>query len=133
VEVNERLAVDTNSVIDLIRKGTPAATVFRSDKTILLPLPVLGELFAGAYASTRNADNIAALERVIAQWSVISPDAETAREYGRVRSRLREMPDATQARRNDLWIAALCIQHNLPLLTNDRGFDVIPGLTVVRA
>lgn len=133
MEVNERLAVDTNAVIDLIRRGTPAATAFRSDRTILLPLPVLGELFAGAYASTRKADNIAALERVLAQWIVLSPDQETAREYGNVRSRLHEMPDATQARRNDLWIAALCIQHNLPLLTNDRGFDIIHGLTVVRS
>lgn len=132
MEVNERLAVDTNTVIDLLRSGTPAAAAFRSDRTILLPLPVLGELFAGAYASARTADNLAALERVIAQWVVISPDQETAREYGRVRSRLREMADATQARRNDLWIAALCIQHDIPLLTNDRGFDVIHGLTVVR-
>ena len=32
---------------------------------------------------------------------------------------------------NDFWIAALCIQHGLPLLTNDKGFDNIPGLTVI--
>ena len=83
-----------------------------------------------AYFAAQRAED--QLERVIAQWVVISPDQETAREYGRVRSRLREMADATQARRNDLWIAALCIQHDLPLLTNDRGFDVIHGLTVVR-
>lgn len=67
MELNERLAVDTNTVIDLIRTGTPAAAAFRSHRTILLPLPVLGELFAGAYASARTADNLAALERVIAK------------------------------------------------------------------
>ena len=32
---------------------------------------------------------------------------------------------------NDLWIAALCLQHTLPLLTNDRGFDSIEGLRVI--
>jgi predicted nucleic acid-binding protein len=32
---------------------------------------------------------------------------------------------------NDLWIAALCLQHDLPLLTNDHGFDHIAGLTVI--
>lgn len=32
---------------------------------------------------------------------------------------------------NDLWIAALCLQHALPLLTNDRGFDTIDGLAVI--
>jgi len=33
--------------------------------------------------------------------------------------------------RLDVWIAALCIQHDVPLLTNDRGFDTIPELTVI--
>jgi predicted nucleic acid-binding protein len=32
---------------------------------------------------------------------------------------------------NDLWIAALCIQHSLPLLTNDRGFNGIENLEVI--
>ena len=39
--------------------------------------------------------------------------------------------EARSSKVNDLWIAALCIQHNLPLLTHDRGFDHIAGLTVV--
>jgi predicted nucleic acid-binding protein len=29
---------------------------------------------------------------------------------------------------NDLWIAALCRQHNLPLLSRDRHFDFVPGV-----
>jgi tRNA(fMet)-specific endonuclease VapC len=29
---------------------------------------------------------------------------------------------------NDLWIAALCRQHDLPLLSRDRHFDRVPGL-----
>jgi predicted nucleic acid-binding protein len=37
----------------------------------------------------------------------------------------------TASKINDLWIAALCIQHNLPLLTNDAGFDHISRLTVI--
>lgn len=32
---------------------------------------------------------------------------------------------------HDLWIAALCLQHRLPLLSNDRDFDDIEGLQVV--
>lgn len=130
--MNDGLAVDSNAVIDLIREGGAAAVAFRDYKTILLPLPVLGELFTGAYSSERKTANVAAVERVIAHWTILSPDPETAREYGRVRARLREMSITTPARLNDLWIAALCIQHSVPLLTNDRGFDVIAGLTVIR-
>jgi tRNA(fMet)-specific endonuclease VapC len=29
---------------------------------------------------------------------------------------------------NDVWIAALCRQHGLPLLSRDRHFDVVPGI-----
>jgi predicted nucleic acid-binding protein len=32
---------------------------------------------------------------------------------------------------NDLWIAALCLQHRLPLLTNDKDFEGIEGLDLV--
>jgi tRNA(fMet)-specific endonuclease VapC len=28
---------------------------------------------------------------------------------------------------NDLWIAALCRQHSLPLLSRDRHFDFVAG------
>jgi len=131
VGLNDRLAADSNAVIDWIREGGTAASALRDYATILLPLPVLGELFTGAYSSERKADNIAAVERVVAQWTVLAPDAETAREYGRLRARLREMPRISQSRMNDLWIAALCLQHSVPLLTNDRGFATVPGLTVV--
>lgn len=129
--LKERLAADSNAVIDWIREGGAAAAALQEYATILLPLPVLGELFTGAYSSERKADNVAAVERIIARWTVLSPDAETAREYGRIRARFREMPRISQNRLNDLWIAALCIQHQVPLLTNDRGFDAIAGLNVI--
>jgi tRNA(fMet)-specific endonuclease VapC len=29
---------------------------------------------------------------------------------------------------NDVWIAALCRQHRLPLLSRDRHFDGVPGI-----
>ena len=32
---------------------------------------------------------------------------------------------------NDLWIAALCRQHSLPLLSRDRHFDQVAGLNRV--
>lgn len=49
-------------------------------------------------------------------------------DYGILRARY--SANLSIAKVNDLWIAALCLQHNLPLLTNDRGFDAIAGLTI---
>ena len=95
----------------------------------MLPLPVAGELFAGAYTSEQTAENLSDIETIAAKWKLVAPDLDTARIYGRLRGDTR-FP-ASVGRMNDLWIAALCIQHDLPLLTNDRGFDSIPGLTTL--
>jgi len=93
-----------------------------------LPLPVVGELFFGTEASREDVQHDA-LEDLLIRWIILSPDIETARLYGKLRAK--QMAEIGSAKRNDLWIAALCLQHELPLLTNDRGFDPIDGLTVL--
>ena len=124
--MNEPFAVDANAVVDLLRADRPNPPQLGDASDVFLPLPVAGELFAGAFASKRSDGNLADLEQLIARWTVLEPNIDTARVYGRLRGDSR-FPMST-SRRNDLWIAALCVQHNLPLLTNDSGFDSIPGL-----
>lgn len=126
----ERLCIDTNSVIELLR-GSVAPSVFPFSRRVVLPVPALGELLTGAYSSRRTQENLAALKKLTSAWTLLAPDEETAHVYGRLRAIVRDMPQSTEARMNDLWIAALCIQHSLPLLTKDHGFDVMPGLSVI--
>lgn len=126
----ERLAVDTNAVIAWLRTGIANPPPLRGAHTILVPLPVIGELYTGAYSSRMRDENLLAVRDVLARHSVTRPDEETARIYGELRARLR-LQDIRQAKINDVWIAALCIQHDLPLLTNDRGFDTFAELTVI--
>src|SRR5436853_4718186 len=46
----------------------------------------------------------------------------------------RESSDTTgSAERNDFWIAAVCLQHSVPLLSNDKSFDEIDGLQVMHS
>ena len=126
----ERLAVDANAIIGWLRANDSAPPPLRGAITIVVPLPVLGELYAGAFSSTRREENLGAIDAVLAKHTVLRPDEVTARTYGEIRGRLR-LRDIGQSKRNDLWIAALCIQHDLPLLTRDDGFDAITGLTVI--
>lgn len=128
--MTERLVVDTNVVVALLRGDRPVSEVLRTGSDVLLPLPVIGELFAGSHYSHRVAENLAKVEEIVATWPVLHPDLSTARVYGQLRGRTGSAP-VTPSRLNDLWIAALCLQHSVPLLTNDRGFDVIPGLTLI--
>ncbi|HEX6098368.1 MAG TPA: PIN domain-containing protein [Thermoanaerobaculia bacterium] len=116
-------------MIDLLRPDRPNPAPLRNARYIFLPLPAAGELFAGAHYSDRQDENLAKVEEVVAMWSVLHPDLHTARVYGRLRGSAHQQ--LSTSRVNDLWIAALCIQHDLPLLTNDGGFDQVPGLRTI--
>jgi tRNA(fMet)-specific endonuclease VapC len=53
-------------------------------------------------------------------------DAETAQQYGEVKNKLRlkgrPLPE------NDIWIAALALQHDLILVTHDAHFQEVESL-----
>lgn len=80
--------------------------------------------------SSRPRNDLEIVEKFVARHDILVPDVETARLYGTIRARQR-LHDIRASKMNDLWIAALCLQHDLPLLTNDRGFDSIGGLDVI--
>ena len=126
----DRIAVDANAAIEWLRTENPDPTAFRRTQSVVFPLPVIGELYAGAFASTSRQTNLARLESFLSTGEIIKPDEETARVYGRIRAQMR-LTSIRASKMNDLWIAALCLQHALPLLTNDRGFDSIAGLSVI--
>lgn len=80
----------------------------------------------GAWKSTRVQENLAQIEEFALRNNVLSCDLETARQYGRVKHYLqqkgRPLPE------NDIWIAALALQHDLRLITRDAHFQEIEGL-----
>jgi predicted nucleic acid-binding protein len=57
---------------------------------------------------------------------VLAVTARTATTYATLRVALRERGTPIPA--NDAWIAALTLQHQLPVLTRDRHFDTVPGV-----
>jgi tRNA(fMet)-specific endonuclease VapC len=124
-----RLAVDTNAAVDYLRPDRVPPPQLADAEQIFLPLPVLGELYAGAFSSARQDENIRAIQDLVEKSTVLVPMLDSARIYGQLRARVRGIIHTSKL--NDLWIAALCLQHNLPLLTNDSGFDHIAGLSVI--
>jgi tRNA(fMet)-specific endonuclease VapC len=57
---------------------------------------------------------------------LLLPDERTAERYGDLKAELarlgKPVPD------NDLWIAAIARQYDLPLATRDTHFTHVPGL-----
>jgi len=127
----EPFVVDTNAVIDWMRPGRPGPPQLAGARKVLLPIAVLGELYFGAFSTARPEHHIRLIEAEVRQWIRLDTDENTARVYGSLRAELGKAV-ITPSKSNDLWIAALCIQHDLPLLTNDRGFERIARLRVVR-
>jgi tRNA(fMet)-specific endonuclease VapC len=130
--VSERLALDTSAAVDYLRNDRQSPPQIDTATEVVIPLPVIGELFHGASCSALPAASHALVEDIIVRWEPLIPNVATARIYGEIRAALfRTTGNLATSKVNDLWIAALCIQHDFPLLTNDAGFDRVPGLTVI--
>ena len=89
----------------------------------------MGELYYGERKSGRAAANVQRVDELAAQNAVLNCDLETAQHYAIIREALRAKGRSLPE--NDLWIAALALQHNLILVSRDAHFDEIEGLNVV--
>lgn len=134
----ERLAFDANAAIDSLRPNRPFPRPLKAARRLFMPIFVLAELRVGVTRSQRSAENSVAVDDLARRCVVLLPDLETIEFYVRVRAdiaRVRSVPQSLEKREgfgHDLWIAALCRQHDLPLLTNDGLFDHVTGLHVVK-
>jgi tRNA(fMet)-specific endonuclease VapC len=133
----ERLVLDTNAAVDFFRLSRQEPPPIQEADELVVPLFVLAELKLGIERSDRKAENAELLARFLRRCSILLPDASTPDYYLQARRSIpsgRALPATAQrleALNHDLWIAALCVQHKLPLLTNDRDFDGIEGLEVI--
>ena len=124
-----KLALDTHRYTDLCR-GNPSVvkTVELADE-VWLPFIVLGELRAGFAVGTQGPHNEAILRRFLLKpgVDVLYPDEQTTHHYAAIYRQLRKQ--GTPIPTNDMWIAALVLQHSLSLCDRDAHFDALPQLT----
>jgi len=134
----ERLVVDAVAAVDYLNPARSAPPAFEDVDHLVLPLPVLGELRFGALNAAPSWRNLVTkqLEDFVSRCDLLLPTAETADFYAQVRSQKTFPPNISGKRQvhllNDLWTAALCLQYQLPLLSNDRDFEGILGLELIR-
>jgi hypothetical protein len=57
---------------------------------------------------------------------ILDVDQETTIYYATLRTELKKAGTPIPA--NDVWVAALCRQYRLPILSRDRHFDIVAGL-----
>jgi tRNA(fMet)-specific endonuclease VapC len=91
-----------------------------------LPVIVLGEYQFGLLGARNRERRLVWLKELARHWTVLEVSVDTAATYAEIRHTLKGK--ATPIPSNDVWIAALARQHNLPILSADSHFDVIPGI-----
>ena len=120
--------LDTNAVIAVFAGDPLLQSVLVAAAKIATPTIALGELYYGANKSSRRQANVSRIDQFAAANDVLDVDPATAREYGAIKEQLRSkgrpLPE------NDIWIAAIAIQHGLTLVTRDAHFGDIAGLTL---
>jgi len=120
------MILDTNG-LSAIADGDPAVEpILRKAADVAIPVIVLGEYRYGIQQSRDRQRYEQWLAESTRHYLVLDIDEETANLYAALRSELRKSGSPIPS--NDVWIAALCRQHSLPLLSRDRHFDSVRGL-----
>lgn len=118
------MIIDTN-VYSAADMGSPIAiTSMKSASTIELPVVVIGELVSGFMGGNKHSKNQKQLDKFLAEEGVKVLDITslTAMHYANLTVIARKNGRALA--NNDIWIAALALEHDLPLATFDKDFVV---------
>jgi tRNA(fMet)-specific endonuclease VapC len=118
--------LDTNALFAVADDEPGVVKVYRQAVSMELPVIVLGEYRFGIGQSRRPSEYERWLRKLIAATRVLVIEEETSRHYAGIRAALKKAGRPIPS--SDLWIAALCRQHRLPLLSQDRHFDAVDGL-----
>lgn len=123
------LLVDTSFVVDFFHGDPVLGWMLEQAHAVYVPVVVLAELLAGARRSQRVAKNLKQIEEFASRSVVLSCDHVTASHYADIYNRLRTR--GTPIPENDMWIAAVAMQHELPIAARDAHFDNVDSLVRV--
>jgi len=126
-----KIALDTNRYSDLVKGDAEAMKVVADASEVCISVIVLGELRAGFKRGTQESRNEATLRKFLAKPNarILYPDYMTSILYGTLDATLRAKGTAIPT--NDIWIAALTVQHSLMLFTRDQHFKHLPQVVIV--
>ncbi len=123
--------LDTNHASWLMAQQAPFAARLRQAQVagdqFGISITVLGELYYAVYASQRSAENLRRLQSLIGVLLLWPFDALAAQEFGRIqaeqKAKGRPIPPL------DAQIAAVARVNDLVILTDDKHFTFVDGIT----
>ncbi|MDZ4742272.1 MAG: type II toxin-antitoxin system VapC family toxin [Verrucomicrobiota bacterium] len=120
---------DTNALSDYADGSASLKEVIKFSKGFYLPVIVLGEYRYGVLDSREKEARLSWLKQVTGFFGVIDVSGQTSIFYAEIRLELKSA--GTPIPENDIWIAALSRQFDMPLLTKDKHFGYVQRLRVI--
>ena len=120
------MILDTNALSAVADEDPEIETALREAEFLALPVIALGEYRYGIIQSRYREEYEAWLNGLVAECRLIEITEPTTKFYAGVQNELRDAGKPIPT--NDIWIAALCRQYKLPLLSRDHHFDFVRGL-----
>ena len=117
------MILDTNALSAFAEEHPGIAAIVAEAQQIALPVIVLGEYRYGIAQSRHAARYRRWLEGLLSDCAVLDVTEPTTNHYAAITIGLKRAGKPIPT--NDLWIAALCRQYRLPLLSQDRHFDSV--------
>jgi toxin FitB len=130
------IAVDTDAFSFMhMRKGRHVEfSDLVAGHVLAMPFPVVAELNVAAIRSNFGKSRLDALQTAIAACVIVPSDARVVDQWAKLRAKL--MNQLKGEGINDLWVAACCLVHGLPLATNNLSdyrtiAKVAPALQII--
>lgn len=120
------MILDTNALSAAAEEHAGVVGILAGAQQLALPVVVIGEYRYGISQSRHRARYRQWLDDLIQDCVVLDVTEQTTHHYAKINVELRQAGKPIPT--NDLWIAALCRQHGVPLLSRDRHFDVVAGI-----
>lgn len=120
------MILDTNALSAAADDDPGLAAVLARAEQPAIPVIVLGEYRHGIAQSRNRATYENWLEGLLHDCMVLDIQEPTTHYYAEITLELKRKGKPIPT--NDIWIAALCRQHSLPLLSRDRHFDLLAGI-----
>ena len=120
------MILDTNALSAFVDGDTDVGAILKEQQRASIPVIVLGEFRYGILGSRHRKTYEEWLDRHLKHFDLLAITAETTLPYSQLRATLKRVGRPIPA--NDVWIAALAIQHRLPILSRDEHFDALPNV-----
>lgn len=120
------MIIDTNALSAIIDGDPAIKPLVQRAATVEISVITLGEYQFGILKSSKPGPGERWLRDYLHLYKILPVSEETSRHYAELRLSLKLA--GTPIPLNDLWIASQCRQHDLPILSRDRHFDVVEGM-----